>query len=183
MDVDRLLSQLEELADTLDIDNGSPSRLTGDLAKGISLNIISMRTEAEEDRLRQALDAASDDCDAILRYRGVPSVAIHGWMPKSLRNSYPVPSADHVRLIVDRLRKLSGSAGQQNGVRLSAAEQDIDDVIREAGGAIESQAAIFDALAAKGKIPSEGTTKTLLAAMVRHGILQVGPGGKGYKLP
>jgi hypothetical protein len=68
-------------------------------------------------------------------------------------------------------------------VHLSPAEQDIVDVIREAGGAIDSQTAIFNALAAKGKIPSEGTTKTSLAAMVRHGILQTGPGGKGYKLP
>jgi hypothetical protein len=68
-------------------------------------------------------------------------------------------------------------------VNLSPAEQDIVDVIREAGGKIDSQSKILDALNVKEKIPSEGTTKVLLAAMVRHGILKTGPGGKGYSLP
>jgi hypothetical protein len=68
-------------------------------------------------------------------------------------------------------------------VHLSPTEQDIVDVIREAGGEVASQAAVLDALSVKGKIPSEGTTKITLAALVRHGILQTGPGGKGYRLP
>jgi len=64
-------------------------------------------------------------------------------------------------------------------VRLSGAEQDIIEVIREIGPSGDrSQTAILDALASKGKVVSPGTTKVILASLVRHGILR-----KGYRLP
>ena len=69
-------------------------------------------------------------------------------------------------------------------IRLSPAEQDIVDVLREAGDRL-SQSELLDLLSAKGKIPSVGTTKTMAAAMVRHRILTQGSDshGKGYGLP
>ncbi len=75
------------------------------------------------------------------------------------------------------------TADQEPLPNYSAAEQDIIDVIREAGGEVDSQAAILDALSKKGKIPSVGTTKITLAALKRHGFLSSGPDGKGYRLP
>jgi hypothetical protein len=64
-------------------------------------------------------------------------------------------------------------------VNLSPTEQDLIDVIREIGpDGTRTQMAILDALAGKGKMPSEGTTKIALSAMVRHGVLL-----PGYRLP
>lgn len=67
-------------------------------------------------------------------------------------------------------------------VTLSDAEQDLLDVVSCSDRPL-SQSEIFTILAQQGKIPSEGTTKTMLATMKRHGILASGPNGKGYKLP
>ena len=64
-------------------------------------------------------------------------------------------------------------------IKLSAAEQDLIDVIREIGqDGDRSQRNIMAVLNQKDKAPSEGTTKTTLAALVRHGILL-----DGYRLP
>ena len=82
-----------------------------------------------------------------------------------------------------RIRQDDTDRVEHDAEKVLAAEQDIIDVIREAGGYVPSQTLVFNALSAKDKIPSEGTTKVNLAAMKRHGILQAGPGGKGYKLP
>lgn len=71
----------------------------------------------------------------------------------------------------------------QAKVQLSGAESDIVEVIRDAGGHIESQSAVLSALSTKGKFPSLGTTKVTLAALKRHGILEQGPNGNGYQLP
>ncbi len=81
---------------------------------------------------------------------------------------------------IDLQKQRSFKSAQIRGpISLTETERDIIDVIREIGpDGDRSQKAIFDALSRKGKIPSTGTTKVVLAAMVRHGILL-----EGYRLP
>jgi hypothetical protein len=84
---------------------------------------------------------------------------------------------------IEELRSTIGTTVTSTYERLSEAEKNIFNVIEEAGGVIESQAAVTSALEAKFGPTSEGTTKTTLAALVRHGLLQSGPEGRGYRLP
>lgn len=87
----------------------------------------------------------------------------------------------HGKLANRQLSKVDSAAPD---VRLSPAEQDIVSVIRKAGHRL-TQREIFDALSEQGKLPSEGTTKITLAALVRHSILthDAKADPPGYGLP
>ena len=75
------------------------------------------------------------------------------------------------------------AVAKRGPVKLSAAEQDLVGAIRAIGPDRDrSQRAIFDHLSTGQKIPSEGTTKTTLAALKRHGILVEDEKGQ-YALP
>lgn len=72
--------------------------------------------------------------------------------------------------LAEEKRTLNAVGSRQPDPKLSPAEKDIVNVIRQAGHRL-TQTQILNALSAEEKIPSVGTTKVTLAALVRHAIL------------
>ena len=115
--------------------------------------------------------------DDFLAYRDVAVESFLSTFPT--RDQLNRASAMRNQELARVLNTLQPAGTPRGPVTPSPAERDLIEAIREIGpDGTRSQTAIFNALSAKGKVPSEGQTKNLLASMVRHGILL-----RGYRLP
>jgi len=86
---------------------------------------------------------------------------------------------EYARAVARLDKRQAATSGSRSQSSLSDSEKDLLEVIAEIGPAGDRrQRSILDKLSAEGKTPSEGTTKMILAALVRHGILR-----EGYRLP
>lgn len=121
------------------------------------------------------------DFTLVSRRWGEAKSAISELLPLEWRNSFrPIPAQIERERVLLKSKIGQPTAGPVN---LSDTEQRILSIVRR-DDYVPSQSDMIAALEeceGVGNV-SEGTTKSTLAGLVRHGLLESGPGGRGYRI-
>jgi hypothetical protein len=183
--VDSLARRLDDLAHRRDLEGPTPSALTSTMAIELANALFTLPEQALTDDLwsivhHVCVALCRDERTWVQKYGGAPSYPDGDRLRKLIRELAGDDATPVDDLPVATHSKPSENAVGQQFVQLNDAETSICDAINRLWQNGLDWPQIDDIAREAGLEPQ--TAKNNIAPMARHGILEKGPGGRGFKV-